>query len=132
MILGFKQKFVEPILNGSKIHSFRHDPNQRWKPEMAIQMATGVRTKNYNCFKEATCISVQECKLVNRPASCILVIDQCVFHWNVMEVIARNDGFENPYDFINFFLGDSNRNYTDVPLRLIHWTEFTYDYSLES
>jgi hypothetical protein len=31
MILGFKPCFVAPILAGTKIHTIRDDPHNRWK-----------------------------------------------------------------------------------------------------
>lgn len=30
MILPFKKRFVEPIMDGSKIHTIRRDSNNRW------------------------------------------------------------------------------------------------------
>ena len=63
MILGFKNQFVPAILDGTKIHTIRKDPHHRWKPGMTIQMATGVRTKKYKCFKKAICVSVQEVRI---------------------------------------------------------------------
>jgi len=64
MVLGFEQQFVEPILSGTKIHTIREDKHNRWKPGRSIQMATGVRTKNYNQFNEDECVSVQEIKIL--------------------------------------------------------------------
>jgi predicted transcriptional regulator len=31
MVLGFKEQFVDRILNGSKIHTIREDSKSRWK-----------------------------------------------------------------------------------------------------
>lgn len=58
MILSFKKQFSEPILKGTKIHTIREDKPNRWKPGNKIHFANGVRTQNYNCFKESVCISV--------------------------------------------------------------------------
>ncbi len=58
MIIGFKPQFVDPILNGTKIHTIRLDPYERWKPGMKMHMATGVRTKHYKQFAEKICVGV--------------------------------------------------------------------------
>lgn len=63
MVLGFKPQFVQKILNKSKIHTIREDSNDRWKAGRKIQMATGVRTKNYNKFAETDCISTQKIEI---------------------------------------------------------------------
>jgi len=48
MILGFKTKFTDKILNGSKIHTIRKDSKNRWKVGNTIHFANGIRTKNNN------------------------------------------------------------------------------------
>lgn len=127
MILGFKDQFAAPILNGTKIHSFRGDPNKRWRPGIKAHLFTGVRTKNMKLLKIEKCVSVQECVLVNRPSSTIMVFDDVyIFHWNKIIEIAKNDGFENPYHFVNFFFKKSE--YGEKKLRCIHWTNFKYKY----
>ncbi len=128
MILSFKEKFKSPIISGQKIHSFREDPTERWKKGNTIQMATGVRTKKYNCFKEADCLSVQKVKMVNHPSSMIIVFDDAViFHWKDIIQIAKNDGFDDPYDFIEWFF--PNNKYGEWHGRLIHWTTTIYDHT---
>ncbi|WP_286755476.1 hypothetical protein [Roseivirga sp. UBA838] len=130
MVLGFKKEFKQPILDEIKIHSFREDPNGRWKAGNSIQMATGVRTKHYSCFKEAVCTSTQTIKLVNNPSSMLAIVDEVfIFHFNAMNIIAVNDGFENAYSMMDFFFGDQSKNFGEVTRKIIHWTDFTYSYS---
>lgn len=50
MILSFKPQFRQKILDGTKIHTIRDDPNDRWQAGKIIHAATGVMTKNYDCF----------------------------------------------------------------------------------
>ena len=52
-----------------KLHTIRLDPHNRWKAGRSIQMAYGVRTKNYNNFNKGipeleTCVSVQNIEIV--------------------------------------------------------------------
>ena len=63
MVLGFKEQFVKPILSGDKIHTIRADQFDRWYAGRNIHFATGVRTKDYNCFKEGECVGVQNIRI---------------------------------------------------------------------
>lgn len=136
MILSFKPQFKEPILAGTKIHTLRADPNQRWKVGMTAQMATGVRTKNYECFKEVTIKAIQEVKISYDQ-------DDCLRHYIdgkditgeslTLSEFAHNDGFDIYLDLLTFFgfMGINNglRFFIERPplnLRLLHWTDFTY------
>lgn len=136
MVLGFKKHFVEPILKGTKIHSIR--AGERWKPEMKIHMATGVRTKNYHCFKEAICKGVQKIEILwdtdvhfaisgstlmanDRRDFFKVIIDgkqQSVDKGNI-ESLAFYDGLKDGVTFLqwpSWYL----KNFTG---QIIHWTD---------
>jgi hypothetical protein len=134
MVLGFKEQFVDRILNGSKIHTIREDSKSRWKQSMVIQMATGVRTKKYNKFTEQICISTQKFQIIwNIPFGeeykgrlfKVFIDDRCMNNnfWHtkesMLEVIARHDGFESVNDFLDWFSEDFTG-------KLIHWTDLKY------
>lgn len=124
MILGFKKQFVQPILLGDKKHTIRLDAKKRWKAGRSIQMATGVRTKNYNCFKEDVCKSVQEIeiKYSSYPSGEKYVqvfVDQEPLNQLQTVILAQYDGFEGLDDFFTWF----NKDFKG---RLIHWTDLTY------
>lgn len=122
MILPFKPQFVPRILSGRKIHTIREDKTNRWKPGNKIQMATGVRTKNYNCFKTAVCISVQTIE-IKYFMGCgkfpIIKIDGELLDENFELALFQNDGFDSREDFFSWF--DS-----DFKGKIIHWTYFKY------
>lgn len=73
MIIGFRKQFKgtgtyidgcftqfrEQILTNLKLHTMREDVHFRFKDGITIQMATGVRTKQYDCFKQDTIKSIQ-------------------------------------------------------------------------
>lgn len=95
-------------------------------------MANGVRTKNYNCFKEDVCTSVQSIKILHFNDSPHFTINIFVDghikfvrreHVNTgnkfMEKLAKNDGFDSVEDFFKWFKGDFHGV-------LIHWTDFKY------
>ena len=51
MVIGFNKQFPDKITEGTKKHTIREDKHDRWNAGMIMHMATGVRTKNYKCFK---------------------------------------------------------------------------------
>lgn len=132
MILSFKKQFREPILMGSKIHTIREDKNGRWKAGNKIHFATGIRTKNYECFEEGECISIQKIEIKHQHTFASITIDNTLLgeiykdpigvslvdRYNVMEFI-KNDGFHKLESFLSFFP-------TDFKGKIIHWTDFNY------
>jgi uncharacterized protein YqfB (UPF0267 family) len=136
MVIGFKEQFVEPILNGSKIHTIREDATNRWKAGRVMDMATGVRTKAYNKFTEQICIGIQTIEIKwtvpsnndtikNRSVKVFIDGKNISHHWYkdtdelIMDVLAKNDGFETLQDFFGWFSEDFTG-------KLIHWTDLKY------
>ena len=122
MILGFKPQFVPHILSGAKIHTIREDVHDRWGHGTKIQMATGVRTKQYNCFKEAFCISTERIKI--NPQNKTILIGVPVKHCKNLSVqeteqLAINDGFPGSKEFWEWF----NKPFHG---KIIHWTDHKY------
>lgn len=158
MILGFKTQinnqptyFVEKIeaslgdtcsKYAPKIHTIRK--GNRWKPMQNIHMATGVRTKAYNCFMIVGCTSVQEIEIINisdKPYDkyddtvyliTVNACNECFFSTLRVKIdgkfltggqideLAINDGFNNAIEFFGWF------NFDDFKGQLIHWTDKVY------
>lgn len=127
MVLGFKPQFVKPILEGTKIHTIRHDEHDRWKPGNKIHMATGVRTKDYCMFKMDKCVSVQKITIQwhwqvgpsPEPSVWIGSLPMSLLGHGAIEQIAKNDGFESVDAFFKWF----NKDFEG---KIIHWTDFRY------
>jgi hypothetical protein len=133
MILGFKQKFVPLILSGSKIHTIREDKNNRWGKGRNINFSTGVRTKEYNCFKEGECISTQKIQIAwkennkgmgNHSWSVKVFIDgrDVTNESDLIDELARNDGFADRKDFFEWEAWH-RKTFTG---NIIHWTNKRY------
>lgn len=133
MILGFKQKFPngestmfkELILMGNKIHSIRS--GNRWRAGMAIHMAYGVRTKNYEQFNKdipplQKCISVQDVHIRFRNGFLSISVDGRELNPFYRQRVIRHDGLTRD-EFINWFLPDIESSFTG---QIIHWTHFKY------
>jgi hypothetical protein len=130
MVLGFKKQFVEPILQGTKIHTIRLDLGGRWKEGNSIQFATGVRTSDYNEFKTGVCFCVQEIEIIwnrykvggvesNVPT---VTVDGVVLSYVQVDDLAKNDGFENLASFFKWEAWDE-KNFSG---KIIHWTNKRY------
>ena len=122
MILPFKPQFKPLILDGTKIHTIREDKHDRWKVGMKIHMATGVRTKNYKQFAEATVseISTIEIKwygskeFSNRAVQVKVNETNITNTFDTLDLLVKNDGFSNRQDFFAWF----NEDFTG---KLIYW-----------
>lgn len=135
MVIGFKKQFVPKILDGSKKHTIREDATNRWKVGRVMDMATGVRTKQYNKFTEQICLGIQKIEfiwhtenkgLANECRGVKVFIDGRNINdeWfnedeMLIDVLARNDGFDNRVDFFTWF----SENFTG---KILHWTYLRY------
>lgn len=136
MILSFKSQFKEKVLSGEKIHTIREDKSDRWQPDKTIHFATGVRSKNYNCFKEGVCVSVNPILITPKERKVTLwegdipfdVLEQYrvdrELDWKRREAFCRNDGFDSEQKFWEWF----NKPFQG---KLISWTNFKYFYGNE-
>lgn len=120
MILSFKPQFVDPILEGTKIHTLREDRHNRWGIGVFIHFATGVRTKNYNCFMEGHCTGIDVVKIrIKQPYTIdmrnyIITINGKQLTPSAMERLASNDGLSMPA-FMRWFDKDFDG-------KIIYWT----------
>lgn len=129
MICGYTLPNAEKLITtGVKIHTLRNDKVNRWKVGFTIQHATGVRSKNYNCFHENKVISVQQILIVlledaDGPKMSVTV-DRRRLTQEKVELLARNDGFENAKEMCKWFFGAGS--YTMWAGKIIHWTKLKY------
>ena len=128
MILGFKQQFLSKIEDGTKKHTIREDKNDRWRHGKVIHFATGVRTKNYNCFKIGKCVSTQiiEIRYLNKYSDYpVVTIDGKEYRfywkadWDILCRLSINDGFNSFTAFCKWF----NKDFKG---KIIHWTDLKY------
>lgn len=122
MIIGFKERFKQPILDKTKKHTIREDSHNRWKQGIKLHMATGVRTKMYNQFSEDTCKSVQKIEIERTSDylhETIVKIDDRKLTEKEVQQLAWNDGFANLVDFWLWF----SKGFKG---KIIHWTELRY------
>jgi hypothetical protein len=133
MNLGFKERFKDLILSGEKIHTIREDSTDRWQYGMKIHFATGIRTKNYNCFKEGECINTQKIEfkwkqhnkgLVSESWGVQVFIDgrNVTNEGDVIDELAKNDGFNDRKEFFEW----EAWNKKNFKGKIINWTNKLY------
>ena len=97
MTLGFQHRFVDKILNGSKIHTVRVDKTSRWKIGNKIHFCTDIRTKNRNQFMFGKCTNVKEIEINGLTGT--IIIDGIKLNDDQINQFMLNDGFDSKVDF---------------------------------
>jgi hypothetical protein len=116
-----------------KLHTFREDKKDRWKPGTKIDFFINCRQKNMFRFAPVLpVVSTQKVEIkwipLTRPlgerrpwvridGKNIFTIDH--FITEEMTQLALNDGFDNVEDFFAYF----NEDFTG---KIIHWTDLRY------
>lgn len=131
MIISYKKQFPwgkptdfkKKIMEGVKIHTIREDPHGRWIAGKHIHHAHGARTKNYDCFLENDCVSVQSINInyydFEPDIRKVEVEIDGEKVYKFLDKLLRNDGFDNGRDFFKWFNSDFQG-------KIIHWTDFKY------
>lgn len=132
MVLGFKRKhkdgrptgFAPKILSGVKKHTIREDEPDRWKEGVIIQMAYGVRTKDYEQFNAGrsdleVCTGTQKIEIKWKNHDYTVKVDGRVLSREQVELLAINDGFDDLVEFLTWFSADFKG-------KIIHWTKLRY------
>lgn len=110
-----------------KLHTIREDKANRWNAGSKIHFVINNRTKNRFQFAPVVkCVSVQKIEIKyfsnfgDWMGDTLTLIDGMAVKVDVIETLAKNDGFENVEDFFAYF----NKNFTG---KIIHWTDFKYE-----
>jgi len=103
---SFKKQFVPMILDGSKVHTIRRRRKHPIKVGVKLFLYTGMRTKQCKLIAVIECVKVEP--IVIMPDEKSLFIPNIYNGWDLLSVnainqIAHEDGFEDAYDFFDFF-----------------------------
>ncbi len=137
MNLAFYPQFVDPILEGKKLHTFRKDEANLWHPGMSIEMTTPKAGCNQHIFHRAKCIhtNIIEIKHYQIPRTINrmeIIIDKVLIgfveyytiddlsEWSVnIRELSENDGFKSLVEFCQYYKEDYKG-------KIIHWTPLRY------
>lgn len=134
MLLGFKQRFKEPILIGTKVFTMRDKRKIEPKIGETLHMYTGLRTSKCELItKKEKLYSTQkafiEIKFINDILMYLIIeVDQKKLNMFEINRFVKYDGFENWRDFCKFWI--SGYKYTKNKVNVIyeyktiyHWTD---------
>lgn len=112
-----------------KLHTIRHDPQNRWKPGTNIHFVINNRTKKRFQFAPVIpCMSIQKIEIKYESDWKAVFIDDWLFYEEnelyytqreAMNTFALNDGFPTVDAFFSYF----NQNFNG---KLIHFTDLKY------
>lgn len=141
MTLGYTIPNAEAYIKaGRKIHTFRLDPKNRWKPGLVIHHATGVRSKKYNCFQQDKCTATQKARFEYYGGRLSMWVNGRKMSQRQTAEFVYNDGLESVHAFVQFIFYDKKgkrkkvfnkdvnelETITRVTGNIIHWTGKIY------
>jgi hypothetical protein len=109
-----------------KIHSLRE--GKRWKPGMSIQMAYGVRSRNYYQFNSGatdltTCKSTQDIFMTYDGYALEITVAHSIYMMpHQIDLLIKNDGLTRE-QFLGWFFPNKKDEWSG---QIIHWTDFKY------
>lgn len=130
MILGFNERFVPFVLNGTKRHTIRD--GVRWYPGMRADLFRHVRQENMELLFRTTVLLVEPIMIeIGRESRLIerISINGDTLDSSEMEAFAFADGFRkgigvrNPYlrEMASYYLNEKNSGAGRHHKQLIHW-----------
>jgi hypothetical protein len=119
-----------------KIHTIREDLHNRWRAGMNVHFVINNRTNKVFRFAPVLpCVSVQDIRLSTERKGIatitkVLIDGNCIgeivwlncqlLSWSItVEILAKQDGFDNVNDFFEYFP-------EDYVGKIIHWTGYKY------
>lgn len=149
MLLGFKKRFAEPILIGTKVHTLRDRRKLDPKPGETLYMYTGLRTNNCELITDKErLIGKQKAWIkityhlgdIFYPDHLKVCIDGRALSVEEVDQFVRFDGFTDWLDFAWFWLDGvkdlkrdiKKKGMVGIPMKLVasktlyHWTDLKY------
>jgi hypothetical protein len=104
-----------------KKHTIREDKHDRWHAGVLIHFIIFPRTKKMFQFAPIMpCVSTQRIDIYETGDGTEIFIDGRCLDENEAELLAKNDGFEDAEDMLNWFDGGIE------DWKIIHWTDLKY------
>jgi hypothetical protein len=109
---GFRDRFREPILAGTKGGTIRADRKRHARPGEQLQLFTGLRTKHCELICRLPCMAVEPVSLVLRaPQSVQVGGRRVIVRVTELDIFATFDGFHNFDEMVEFW----NQEHPAVP-----------------
>lgn len=139
MLLGFKPRFEEPILLGTKVFTLRSRRKNLPKIGERLFMYSGLRTENCKKISDReTLMGMQEAMVyisrnANAEIKISISVDNRMLSESEIDDFVKFDGFRDRKDFANYWI-DSSHKPRKAPkectvggnMDLYHWTDLKY------
>lgn len=135
MLLGFKKRFRDPILIGTKVFTMRTRRKKMPKIGEQLHMYTGLRTKHTEVItKKEKLFAMQNVRLTIKLQYNVLFdiriwVDRRELSQQEIDQFVVFDGFRDRRDFAEYWLTDEKgkpKKRTGAMLVMFHWTDLKY------
>jgi hypothetical protein len=139
MLLGFKKRFKDPILIGTKVFTMRKRRKVRPKIGETIHMYTALRTKYAELItNKEKLMSIQNVRVMIKAKwlakdlvnySVRIVVDHRILSKEEILQFVCFDGFKDAQDFCQYWLTDEKGKRKDrvgALMEMYHWTDLKY------
>lgn len=138
MLLGFKSRFVEPILIGTKVFTLRSPRKKEPKIGETLYMYTGLRTNQCKKITDKESLrSVQMCDVYiirhNEIDTIKVRVDGRRLTAFELGRFVKYDGFKDTKDFADYWISTSYAPkkapancHVSGSMNLYHWTDLKY------
>lgn len=133
--LNYKKEIAAAYEAGKKIHTIRtrRKDGRNPRPGQTLYQYTGQRTKQCRMIGEDQCVAVRDIQIWFGGALVVVEIDGKRLIANDVELLARNDGFEDRFAMKRWFEESYRMKIAEYPdfLKpfcglLIQWAETSY------
>lgn len=121
--INFSKEFADKVENGEKLCTIRKERKRPIKQYDYLYFFTGQRTCQCRAVGGGICTKVQEI-VINRSKKQVFV-DKVKLTTEQLEILAKNDGFNNIDSFYDFFTSQTEPVFIG---QIIHWIKHEQDW----
>lgn len=138
MLLGFKQRFADPILIGTKVFTLRNPRKNEPKIGETLYMYTGLRTTKSKKITDREKLRSKQKAVISiirhngRYIVKIIIDGRRLFDYEAIQFV-RYDGFHDTKDFADYWISTSyapkkapDNCRVNGSMNLYHWTDLRY------
>ena len=119
---SFQKRFAYPILAGTKCQTIRDARKRHARPGEALQLYTGMRTRQCSLIGTARCMDVQPIVL-DLAGGTYRILDMIFWDRPILDEFAQRDGFED-WTELRAFWESTYPGITDFGGFVIRWQDF--------
>jgi hypothetical protein len=103
LINSSRKDFIDAVANGSKHFTIRQLRKNPIKKGEALQLYTGLRTKQVKKLRDTVCKNVWDIKIENKKAEFLFLLDGKQLTTKQVKDISNKIGFDSVEEWIEYF-----------------------------